>query len=236
MEGHFLAALGQEKDGVININHTTFPVLGLLISGGHTEIDIMHEWIAYKLLGATRDDAVGEAFDKVARMMDLTYPGGPEISHLAEKVRANGAPTDIPFKLPRPMIDTNDFDFSFSGLKTSVLYQIRDKGTLTDTEKEYMAYAFEEAVSDVLWAKTAKALETTDAKMVVIGGGVSANHHIQHVFAQKVASEYPDVELRIPARELTTDNAVMIGIAGYYRALRGEFSTDFIANGNLSLA
>ncbi|HRH24078.1 MAG TPA: tRNA (adenosine(37)-N6)-threonylcarbamoyltransferase complex transferase subunit TsaD [Candidatus Paceibacterota bacterium] len=234
MEGHFLAGLGKSEGNVITIENAQLPILGLLISGGHTELDAMTDWLTYTNLGATRDDAVGEAFDKVARMMGLPYPGGPEISKLAERDRKENR--ENPFKLPRPMKDTDDFDFSFSGLKTSVLYQIRDKGDLTDIEKEQMARAFEDAVTDVLWTKTSRAIDKTGAKTVVIGGGVSANHHIQKEFEAKIAEEYPNVDLRIPARTLSTDNAVMIGIAGYYRASRKEFSADFIADGNLSLA
>lgn len=234
MEGHFLAALGKKDGDRITISNTELPVLGLLVSGGHTELDVMKEWLSYEKLGATRDDAVGEAFDKVARMMDLPYPGGPEISKLAERDRL--AERINPFKLPRPMKETRDYDFSFSGLKTSVLYQIKEKGELTDIEKEQMARAFEDAVTDVLWTKTSRAIDETGAKTVIMGGGVSANKHLDRTFEENIAREHPDVHLHIPARELTTDNAVMIGIAGYYRALRKEFSTDVTADGNLSLA
>lgn len=235
MEGHFLAALGEKDGDTITIKDAALPVLGLLVSGGHTELDVMKEWLSYEKLGATRDDAVGEAFDKVARMMGLPYPGGPEISKLAERDREDSRTN--PFDLPRPMMGTDDYDFSFSGLKTSVLYQIKGKGgALTDIEKEQMARAFEDAVTDVLWAKTSRAIDATGAKTLVVGGGVSANKHLDRAFAETIAREHPDVHLHIPARELTTDNAVMIGLAGYYRALRGEFAEDFIADGNLSLA
>lgn len=234
MEGHFLAALGEKNGDAITITNTVLPVLGLLISGGHTELDVMTEWLSYQNLGATRDDAVGEAFDKVARMMGLPYPGGPEISKLAERDREDERLN--PFKLPRPMMTTDDFDFSFSGLKTSVLYQIKEKGELTDIEKEQMARAFEDAVTDVLWTKASRAIDATGAKTLILGGGVSANKHLGRAFTENIAREHPDVRLHIPARDLTTDNAVMIGIAGYYRALRKEFKDDFIADGNLSLA
>lgn len=236
MEGHFLAALASWQGDALTLEGVKMPVLGLLISGGHTELDVMDDWLSYRLLGATRDDAVGEAFDKVARMMDLPYPGGPEISKLAERDREDARTN--PFTLPRPMLDSGDYDFSFSGIKTSVLYKIKEKGTLTDIEKEQMARAFEDAVSEVLWKKTATALEETNAGTLIIGGGVSANKHIQRLFADKVAADFPHVTLRIPARELTTDNAVMIGIAGYYRALKKNYTEAELltANGNLSLA
>lgn len=209
------------------------PILGLLISGGHTELILMKEWLSYKLIGQTRDDAVGEAYDKVARMMGLPYPGGPEVSKLADKPHGD---EKNPFVLPRPMLDTDNFDFSFSGLKTAVLYLIKEKGALTEEEKAQVARAFEDAVSEVLWKKTAKALEATGAAMLTIGGGVSANARIRRDFTRKVAEEFPNVTLIIPPRELSTDNAVMIAIAGYFRALRNEFATDIRANGTLSLA
>lgn len=234
MEGHFLAALGNNIDGVIEIKEVRLPVLGLLISGGHTELDVMKDWLSYELVGATRDDAVGEAFDKVARMMDLPYPGGPEISKLAERDRE--ANRENPFTLPRPMLDSDDYDFSFSGIKTSVLYKVKEKGTLTDIEKEQMAREFEDAVSEVLWKKASRALDEYGAQMLIIGGGVSANKHIQRLFTDMIAKDHPEVTLHIPSRDLTTDNALMIGIAGYYRALRKEFKTEVTANGNLHLA
>lgn len=232
MEGHLLSALGEAGE-TISIQNVQLPILGLLISGGHTELVVMKEWLSYQLMGSTRDDAVGEAFDKVARMLDLPYPGGPEVSKLAERDREDERTN--PFSLPRPMLDSGDLDFSFSGLKTAVLYLVKDK-QLSEIEKEQLARAFEDAVAEVLWKKTARAIDESGARTLVLGGGVSANIHIQRVFRQKVAEEFPDVELRIPAGELTTDNAVMIGIAGFYRALKKEFSDDIKASGNRSLA
>lgn len=234
MEGHFLAALAESEGKQVVIKDAKVPVLGLLISGGHTELDVMKEWLSYEKLGSTRDDAVGEAFDKVARMMELPYPGGPEISTLAERDREDSRTN--PFNLPRPMKDSADYDFSFSGLKTAVLYLIKEHGALSETDKEQLARAFEDAATDVLWTKTSRALDATGAKTLIIGGGVSANTHIRREFARNIAEHHPDVALCIPARELTTDNAVMIGIAGYYRALKKEFATEVRADGNLSLA
>lgn len=243
MEGHILTALAQNQGDTLKVQGVSLPLLALLISGGHTELVVMKEWLKYELIGQTRDDAVGEAFDKVARMLGLPYPGGPEISRLAEAVRqgaplanAKGAPWQIKFTLPRPMIDSGTCDFSFAGLKTAVLYLLKDKPDLNEKEKQHLAHEFENAVTDVLWKKTAQALDETGAKTLVIGGGVSANTHIRRTFTANIAKEYPDVVLRIPAASLTTDNAIMIVLAGYYRAYRKEFATDFIANGNLSLA
>lgn len=235
MEGHLLSALTTPgEDDMFEIRDVALPVLGLLISGGHTELVVTKEWLSYELIGQTKDDAVGEAFDKVARMLALPYPGGPEISRLAELARERGNST-VP-TLPRPMLRDDTCDFSFSGLKTAVLYMIKDR-TLTNKEKEELAHAFEEAVGDVLYAKTARALEETGAKTLVLGGGVSANTHIRRVFTEKIALEHPEVSLRIPEARFTTDNAIMIGIAGYYHALKNEFvePDQMRANGNLSL-
>lgn len=260
MEGHLLAALAEQTENSeqkteIRIRDVRLPVLALLISGGHTELVLMKEWLSYELIGQTRDDAVGEAYDKVARMMGLPYPGGPEVSKLAERARLQPTPYPLSpaFVLPRPMLDSGDLDFSFSGLKTAVLYLLKEKGELSELEKGQLARAFEDAVAEVLWKKTAKAIEETGAKTLVIGGGVSANTHIQRTFRANIEA-YPatapssnarparpeaalrDIELRIPAPEFTTDNAVMIGIAGYYRALRKEFGKETRADGTLSLA
>lgn len=234
MEGHLLAALTTQTDTGLTTDGSKRPILGLLISGGHTELVLMNEWLSYQILGATRDDAVGEAYDKVARMMGLPYPGGPEISKLAERDREDMSTN--PFTLPRPMLDSGNLDFSFSGLKTAVLYLIKAKGELRDIEKQQMARAFEDAVAEVLWKKTARALEDSQAQTLTIGGGVSANAHLRRTFTQNMAREFPHVNLIIPPRELSTDNAIMIGIAGYFRALRKDFATEVRAEGTLSLA
>ncbi|MES2668666.1 MAG: tRNA (adenosine(37)-N6)-threonylcarbamoyltransferase complex transferase subunit TsaD [Patescibacteria group bacterium] len=237
MEGHFLSALTSstaEDPHVFVIKDIELPVLGLLISGGHTEIVSMDPWLSYELVGRTLDDAVGEAFDKVARMLGLPYPGGPEISTLAEAARTRGNETKP--RLPRPMLNDGTSNFSFSGLKTAVLYTVKDR-TLTDTEKEELAHAFEDAVTDVLFAKVSKALLETGARTLALGGGVSANTHIRRVFTERIAEEHPEVSLFIPAPRFTTDNAIMIAIAGFYRAQRKDFmeSDAMRAEGNLSL-
>jgi len=256
MEGHIFASLIRREKGnteTYTLQPITFPLLALLISGGHTELVLMKEWLQYKLIGQTRDDAVGEAFDKVARMLGLPYPGGPEISRLAEQARAEqveesvtGLPDLGPgadssaLRLPRPMINEASCDFSFAGLKTAVLYLLKDTPDLSDREKQHLAREFEDATAEVLWKKTARALDLTGAQTLVVGGGVSANTHIRHVFAENMRNEYPQVVLRIPSAALTTDNAVMIALAGFYRAQRKEFVPQpfdkLRASGNLSLA
>ncbi|KND50511.1 MAG: O-sialoglycoprotein endopeptidase [Parcubacteria bacterium C7867-007] len=239
MEGHTLSALVTEVPDsnarVFDLKDVQLPLLALLISGGHTEIVGANTWREYRLVGQTRDDAVGEAFDKVARMMHLPYPGGPEISKLAERNREDGGSN--PYTLPRPMIDTKDCDFSFSGLKTSVLYLVKDK-ELSELDKQQLAHAFEDAVSDVLYTKTSKALIETGAKSLAIGGGVSASTHIRRYFQEHLPEDHPEVKLFVPPKFLTGDNAVMIGIAAYYSYLHKEFiEVDALtANGNRSLS
>ncbi len=252
MEGHICTALAKlgdthkQMNGTlsqdISIPATELPLLSLLISGGHTELVASREWLSYELMGATRDDAVGEAFDKVARMLGLPYPGGPEISRLAERARERGG--ENPYTLPRPMIHDPHCDFSFSGLKTAALYIVKDLaqkqkvGALTETQKEDIALAFEDAAADVLYAKTKRALEDTKAKTLALGGGVSANTHIKRIFAERMATDFPDVRLCIPAALLTSDNALMIGLAGFYHAAKGDFVAldELKADGNRKLA
>ncbi|XKT75130.1 MAG: tRNA (adenosine(37)-N6)-threonylcarbamoyltransferase complex transferase subunit TsaD [Patescibacteria group bacterium UBA2103] len=229
MEGHIFSSL--LKDDAIE--HTKLPLLALLISGGHTELVLMKDWLSYELIGETQDDAVGEAFDKVARMMDLPYPGGPEISKLAEIARSEKL--EEVFKLPRPMLDKDNCDFSFAGLKTAVLYTLKNIENISETDKKNIAHAFENAAAEVLLKKTLRAISEHNAQTLVLGGGVSANHHIRRVFEETITTEHPEVDLCLPDPKLTTDNAIMIGIAGYYRALKEEFEKDFSADGNLKV-
>ncbi|HAS85171.1 MAG TPA: hypothetical protein DCS23_03860 [Candidatus Yonathbacteria bacterium] len=228
------------KSAVYDLRSTQFPALALLISGGHTELVLMPSKGKYKMLGQTRDDAVGEAFDKVARMLGLAYPGGPEISKLAEKAEsavyvkdANLLIRKLSTPLPRPMLKSGDFDFSFSGLKTSVLYAIKKFETLTDRDKELIAKDFEDSVTEVLVTKTITAGKKYNVKEIILGGGVTANKKIRKVFAEKVAQEMPDTKLFIPNVLLSGDNGLMIGVAGL---LRSKPKKHIIANGTLKLA
>lgn len=275
MEGHIVSVLmadGIQKieGGVETIAPTVhFPALALLISGGHTELVLSEDWHAYKIIGQTVDDAVGEAFDKVARLLNLPYPGGPKISKLAAESRAQGLRESIkketgeyPWTLPRPMINSKNLDFSFSGLKTAVLYAVQKKMTgtnlptnfslsentgsqkseLSDTEKMTLAEEFENAVTEVILSKTKDALEEHDCKTLIVGGGVIANTYIRNNLAKMIDGNFPDTKLLIPSIDLTTDNSVMIGIAGYLRFVANdprilqphEVST-LTAKGNLSL-
>lgn len=242
MEGHIVASLLSEEtrlpDGQVRLGTVHFPALALLISGGHTELVLIKDWMNYELVGSTRDDAVGEAFDKVARTLGLSYPGGPEISRLAIEARTRNEKS--PYSLPRPMINSGDCDFSFSGLKTAVLYQVRDIGSLSEEQKQEFAQEFEDAVVEILLKKTQKAIEDHQVNTLIIGGGVSANTEIRKAFKSLFENEYPNKLLYIPETKLSTDNALMIAIAGFLRSNAGRPTPgveqlDFRAEGNLKL-
>lgn len=212
MEGHIVAGMLSVTDGEYEISPVTFPACALLISGGHTELVRIPKLRSYKVIGWTRDDAVGEAFDKVARMLDLPYPGGPEISKLAEKARNEGIIVDEDLRLPRPMLHSGDLFFSFSGLKTAVLTRIKKRGTVDDITKKMFALEFENAVTDVLVAKVKHAMYESRAKTLIVGGGVSANTHIR--FALKQLAESEGFDLYVPDKNLSTDNGIMIAACG----------------------
>jgi N6-L-threonylcarbamoyladenine synthase len=235
MEGHILASVFDvvEDDMLAKV---LFPAIALLISGGHTELVLMKRWALYEKIGQTKDDAVGEAFDKVARMMGLAYPGGPEIGKRAKFAREGKLP---PFKadMPRPMLHSGDLDFSFSGIKTSVRNAIGDK-VLTEDEKNALCRDFEDAVTEVLLKKTQKALTEQSAQTLIVGGGVSASSRIREVFQTELMKSHPDVEVYFPQPKLSTDNSVMIALAGHahYMEARTAGAVAFIkADGNRSL-
>ncbi len=235
MEGHLLSSLTQ--NGILT--DVKFPVLALLISGGHTEFVLMKNWFEYEIVGKTLDDAIGEAFDKVARMLALPYPGGPEISKLAEYARQQNLQSDI--ALPRPMLNVKNNDVSFSGLKTAVLYALRDKGGIQKLSGESIAAfarEFEDAATEVLVHKTTRALEETGAQTFVIGGGVAANKHIRESLIKLIQEKFNEVEMRLPLLSITGDNAIMIAEAALARALSGIDDSkggDIVAKGNLSI-
>ncbi len=233
MEGHIVSVL---KEGQ-NMRNFAFPAVALLISGGHTELVLVKNWGDYQLLGQTRDDAVGEAFDKVARLLGLPYPGGPQISKLAEVARSENLQNDE-IKLPRPMLHSKDFDFSFAGLKTSVLYltdDLKKENKLDDNTRKIIAREFEDAVTEVLFKKTKLALEECGAGTLIIGGGVIANTTIRNKFTEL---ENDGITVLIPEMSATTDNALMIAIAGYMKSLRivPMICPDIKAEGNLGLS
>jgi N6-L-threonylcarbamoyladenine synthase len=211
------------------IQKVNYPAIALLISGGHTQLVLVKENLKYEIVGGTRDDAVGEAYDKVARMLGLPYPGGPEISKYADKFKGKST-----IKFPRPMINSKDLDFSFSGLKTSVLYKIKEIGEITEEIKQEIAFEFQNAVIDVLVDKTRKAVEQFSAKTLIVGGGVISNSEIR-IALQKLASEL-NIDFKLPELSASTDNALMIALAGYLNLKNNQKTTsDFRVSGNLSL-
>lgn len=212
MEGHIVAGALSYENGVYEIPPINFPACALLISGGHTELVRIPKLRSYKVIGQTRDDAVGEAFDKVARMLSLPYPGGPEISRLAERARKEGIIVSEELRLPRPMLHSGDLSFSFSGLKTAVLTRIKKHGDLDDITKQMIALEFENAVTDVLVSKVKHAMYETRAQTLIVGGGVSANNHIR--FALKQLAESESFDLFVPDNNLSTDNGIMIASTG----------------------
>jgi N6-L-threonylcarbamoyladenine synthase len=190
-----------------------FPLMALLVSGGHTELNLVTDHLTYQRLGSTLDDAAGEAFDKVARLLGLSYPGGPSIQRAAE----SGDPAR--FRFPRARLE-GTYDFSFSGLKTAVLYEVNElkrKGTTLPVED--LAASFQAAVVDVLFRKTMQAARDYNTREILVAGGVSANRALRQVFQAQT-----EFKVQIPAFSLCTDNAAMIAAAGYYRFVLGHTS------------
>ncbi|MBC2024322.1 tRNA (adenosine(37)-N6)-threonylcarbamoyltransferase complex transferase subunit TsaD [Listeria booriae] len=205
-----------------------FPSLSLVVSGGHTELVIMHEHGRFDIIGETRDDAAGEAYDKVARTLGLTYPGGVQIDKLA-------ATGEDSFHFPRAMMDDASYDFSFSGLKSSFIntvHNLRQKEMALNEAD--LAASFQASVVDVLVAKTIRAAKEYDVKQLLLAGGVAANRGLRERLTEQVASELPDVTLIIPPLSLCGDNAAMIAAAGTIMYEQGVFS-DLAMNANPGL-
>ncbi|MEI6499119.1 MAG: hypothetical protein WCO23_04095, partial [bacterium] len=250
-----------------------FPLISLTVSGGHTSLTLMKNHGDYTHLGSTLDDAVGEAYDKVAKLLGLGYPGGPIISSLANQFRDsqstihNFIPLGIVF--PRPIMKDGTFNFSFSGLKTSALHKVTElkrenvianqpqdskefdfnaierkdilATPLTQSQTLEVAFAFEEAVADVLSYKTAKAIEQYQPRAVVFAGGVSANQYLRSRLAQMISTLSIDNSIRpillTPPLNLCGDNAAMIGLAAYYHIANGQISRwdEIAVDSNLAL-
>jgi N6-L-threonylcarbamoyladenine synthase len=210
LEGHLYSAWVHDADAQPPAE-PQFPLMALLVSGGHTELNLMTDHLQYQRLGGTLDDAAGEAFDKVARMLGLAYPGGPNI----QKAAKNGNPTA--FKFPRSWLGKG-YDFSFSGLKTAVLREVRK---LEAEEKPLpvadLAAGFQAAVVEVLFKKTINAAREYGAKEILIAGGVSANQSLRETFLAQ-----DEFRVSIPKLSLCTDNAAMIAAAGYRRFINGQ--------------
>lgn len=250
LEGHVYANLLGSLNDKAQMTNFKFPLLALIVSGGHTELVLMKDHFQYEILGETQDDAAGEAFDKVAKMLGLDYPGGPLVAKRADAFRIQNLESgisnldtktetskiknqDSPFNFPRPMLDTDNFDFSFSGLKTSVLYYLKKHVERQKEEKfiDEVCHEFQEAVVDVLVGKTKKALALYSPATFVIAGGVSANVRLRERLKQTIDTINrgltPDdtdtgiepvyVRFLTPEFTYSLDNAAMIGIAAALR-------------------
>jgi N6-L-threonylcarbamoyladenine synthase len=215
--GHIYAA---------NIDHDIkFPNLTLLVSGGHTELLYMKDHLDITVLGTTLDDAVGEAYDKVARTLGLPYPGGPEVDRLAKE----GKDT---YHLPRPYLDKEAFDFSFSGIKSAVINLIHnEKQRGNEIRIADMCASFQASVLDVLLFKTKKAAELHQVKQIVISGGVAANKGLR----TRIFEEIKDIEIIIPDLKYCTDNAAMIGAAAYHQFLKEGANPNYLLSGDSTL-
>jgi N6-L-threonylcarbamoyladenine synthase len=254
MEGHVASVLFKDSkfkienrnsdnlgSSILNSKPICFPAIALLVSGGHTELVLMNSWSDKRKLGETLDDAVGEAFDKVARTLGLPYPGGPQISKLAAEARASNIQSEK--KFPRPMIASGDYNFSFSGLKTAVLYYVRNlisveadsREQLSDVLKLQIAREFEDAVVETIISKTRKAIDEFTPQSLIVGGGVVANAYLRESLSA-LAQKYPTLALFIPEHELSTDNATMIAGAAYIDAKSGTpDGAPLWADGNLDI-
>ena len=245
LEGHLYSFLLPSGDTRVAAGANIFPSIALIVSGGHTILLKVDSFSKWKRLGETRDDAVGEAFDKVARMLELPYPGGPEI----EKLAKTGNPKAIAF--PRPMIHEKNYEFSFSGLKTAVLYYLRDMGygerdkfkakssspqfqnlqnQKSSVSPADVAASFQQAAIDVLIAKTIRAAEQYDAKSVILCGGVAANRKLRSDL--RLMTKRHNLRLLVPEFKYNLDNGAMIAAAGYMAYLRKK-KFPMKANGNL---
>lgn len=203
-------------------NRVKFPILALVVSGGHTELIFMKKHLNYKIIGQTLDDAAGEAFDKVAKILGLGYPGGPIVSLLAEKYKKQNTRYRIlntKYQLPRPMINSPNLNFSFSGLKTAVLYTVRDNPEIIKSNKltGELCAEFQQAVIDVLVYKTIKAANKYKPKTILLGGGVSANKELRKQLGKSIKEKIPNTRYLLPAARYSLDNAAMIAVAGYFR-------------------
>lgn len=223
IEGHIYS-------NFIDNQNIKFPALILTVSGGHTILVLMKGLGKFQVLGETRDDAAGEAFDKAAQLMGIGYPGGPEVARMATQVKSEKPVLDRDqglkvksINLPRPMIESPNLDFSFSGLKTALLYELKKDMDWGKRIPEY-CHEFQQAVIDVLISKTLKAAKKHKIKTVLLSGGVSANKELRIQLEQAVKNNLSNTNFFVPDLKYTTDNAVMIAVNGYYKALRKKYT------------
>ena len=235
IEAHILVNFLNHKSYIVNPKET-FPIISLVVSGGHTQLILMKGIGKYKIIGETRDDAAGECFDKAAKILGLGYPGGPIISKLAK----NRDPISIfknrdrvSIKLPRPMINTKDYDFSFSGLKTAVLYSYQKSKIKNQKYIQQMCFEVQQAIIDILIKKTIKAAKNYKVKTIILGGGVSANKELRKQLKEKIQKDIPNTKCLIPDTALSTDNALMIAVVGYFNRTKKIAWQKLSVNANL---
>ncbi len=227
-----------------------FPAVCLVVSGGHTQLILMRGIGKYKILGETRDDAAGECLDKAARILGLEYPGGPAIAEQARQWKFQIHPVKCRFaaispkaklfnraKLPRPMMYSKDYDFSFSGLKTAVLYKVKSEKRKAKNIKyiREMCVEIQQAVIDVLLKKTIKAARDYGARTIILGGGVTANKELQKQFQQRIKKEIPDSLFLIPYSRFCTDNAAMVGVTACFHRKKIKNWKDIEVDANLRI-
>jgi len=225
IEGHIYANFIFDKIGGISnfeFRISNFPILCLVVSGGHTQLILMKNHLNYEIVGQTLDDAAGEAFDKVARILGLGYPGGPIVAQMATKIKNHKS--KIKINLPRPMINSNNLNFSFSGLKTAVLYKVKElqkiNKDILNTKYQILntiCHEFQQAVIDVLISKTIKAAKKYNPKTIMLAGGVSANQELRKQLGKSIKSNLQNTKYQIPDTRYSIDNAAMIAAAGYFR-------------------
>lgn len=218
VEGHIAANFV----GGISVLNFEFPMIVLTVSGGHTMLISSKQLGQFETIGETVDDAAGEAFDKAAKLMNIGYPGGPIVSAEADKFKINES-TQPAIKLPRPMLTSNNFNFSFSGLKTALRYALEKDVNWKNRIPEY-CFHFQQAIIDVLIHKTIKAAEKYNAKTVMLAGGVSANKELRLQLEKAVKDRLIGTKFNLPDLKYTTDNASMIAAAGYFKAQQQEFT------------
>jgi len=239
IEAHILVNFLDQNQNLKNKSQI-FPAICLVVSGGHTQLILMKGIGKYRILGETRDDAAGECFDKTARILGLGYPGGPIMSKLADKQAGSRSSSSgkLIIKLPRPMISQKNYDFSFSGLKTAVLYDFKSRADKTRKSKEYiqkMALEIQQAIIDVLVNKTLKAVRDYGARSIILGGGVTANKELRKQLQQSLDRKKMKISLIAPEQALCTDNALMTALAGFFRYLKRGKWKNIRANANLRI-
>ncbi len=225
-----------KNDGTFE-NKIKLPAICLLVSGGHTQLYKIQNWDEIELVGETVDDASGECFDKIAKILKLGYPGGVFVSKTSEQYKIKNKNSKLEFNLPKPLINSKDYNFSFSGLKTAVLYlvqRLKKEKKYNKRIMEQICFETEEVITEVLTHKTIKLAKESNAKTIMIAGGVSANKRLRSKFLEKIDNEFDFI---CPDRLMSTDNGAMIAIAGYYEYLKG-FKDDCLTvevNPNLTI-